>query len=66
MKMTLVSRQKLGFAMGDIIKPVVESKDREAWETCNGLVLSSTLVTDRKSYILYFNQGYPLNFGNIV
>lgn len=40
MKVALVSRQKLGFTTGDIVKPPVDSKDREAWETCNGLVLS--------------------------
>lgn len=40
MKVTLVSRQKLGFAIGDILKLETNSRERDAWETCNGLVLS--------------------------
>lgn len=40
MKVALISWQKLGFATDEIPKPIAGNKERDAWETCNGLVLS--------------------------
>lgn len=40
MKIALVSRQKLGFALSSIPKSAEGTKDRDAWENCNGLVMS--------------------------
>lgn len=40
MKVALVSRQKLGFATGEIPKPSAGSKEFDTRETCNGLMLS--------------------------
>lgn len=40
MKVALISRQKLGFATGEIPKPSAGSKEFDTRETCNGHMLS--------------------------
>lgn len=42
MKVALVSKQKLRFVIGGIVKPLVGFKDRDAWQICNNLVYSSS------------------------